>query len=281
MSMFGGSWTKQKLDIVESYAKAYLTIMKGRTYWPIMYFDGFAGTGEINVDDNDYNIIEGAAKRILAIEEPRSFDMYYFVELDCEKAKKLEKMINNSYSYKKQVYVQSADCNKKLLDLSNFLKSSKGKKFKVLAFIDPFGMELNWKSLESLKGFSIDLWLLIPTGVGANRLLKNDGKIPDSWFKRLEKFLGITRKDIMNHFYQKFKTQTLFGVEDVIEKDRNTIEKIHKLYATRLSTIFKFVSESFVMRNSTNAIMFHFLMATNNANALKIANDIIKPKYKK
>jgi len=26
--------------------------------------------------------------------------------------------------------------------------------------------------------------------------------------------------------------------------------------------------------------MYHFMMATNNASALKIANDVIKPKYK-
>ena len=280
MSKFGGKWTKQKIDIVESYSKAYLTIMKKRKYWKLMYFDGFAGTGEINTENGDYEIIEGTAQRILTIDSPRSFDMYYFVELDCERAKKLEKMISTNFPQKKQVFIRSEDCNKKLIDLADFLNSAKGKNYKVLAFIDPYGMELNWSSLEVLKGLGIDLWILVPTGIGANRLLKKDGNISYAWLKRLENFLGITEEQIMNKFYQKVQNSTLFGIEEVIKKESDTINKIHELYKTRLKGIFNFVSESFVMRNSKYSIMFHFFMATNNITALKIANDIIKPKYK-
>ena len=47
------------------------------------------------------------------------------------------------------------DCNNKLIDLAGFLK--KNKNYKVLAFIDPYGMSVNWESLEALKGLSVDL----------------------------------------------------------------------------------------------------------------------------
>lgn len=280
MNKFGGNWTKQKIHIVESYAKAYLTIMKNRPYWSLLYFDGFAGTGEINTENDDFEITEGAAKKILNIDKPRPFDMYYFVELDCSKKEKLEKTISTNYPYKQQVFVQAADCNEKLLDLAKFLKSKEGKNYKVLAFIDPYGMELKWKSLEALKDLGIDLWILVPTGVGANRLLKKDGNISDAWILRLVQFLGIDKEEIIKTFYQQYQNQTLFGTEDIVQKERNSIEKIHNLYKTRLKTIFKFVSDSFVMRNSKNSIMFHFFMATNNSTALKIANEIIKPKYR-
>lgn len=253
--------------------------MKDKLHWPLLYFDGFAGTGEINTENDNYDIIEGAAKKILNIDHPRSFDMYYFVELDCIKKEKLEEMISTEYPEKKNVFVLAADCNDKLLDMASFLRSRKGKHYKVLAFIDPCGMELNWNSLESLKGLGIDLWILVPTGVGANRLLKKDGKISDAWISRLENFLGLTKEQIIESFYQQKKDLTLYGPVDVLEKERNSIEKIHAIYKTRLQTIFKFVSDSFVMRNSVNSIMFHFFMATNNSTALKIANDIIKPKY--
>lgn len=278
MNKFGGDWTKQKIDLVESYAKAYLTIMNKHQYFKVMYFDGFAGTGTIDTENKE--ILEGAAKKILDINEPKPFDMYYFVELDCSKKNILENLIREKYSHKKNAYVIEADCNDKLVDLSKFLKSPKGKNYKVLAFIDPCGMELNWSSLESLKTLGIDLWILVPSGVGANRLLKNDGNISDAWINRLEKFLGIEKEEIIETFYQKKTDNTLFGPIDFVEKERNSIEKIHKLYKKRLQTIFKFISESFVMRNSNNSIMFHFFMATNNKTALKIANEIIKPKYK-
>jgi three-Cys-motif partner protein len=280
MNKFGGDWTKQKINIVESYAKAYLTVMKSRPYWSLLYFDGFAGTGEINTENDDFEVTEGVAKRILEINHPRPFDMYYFVELDCDKKGKLEEMIQATYPTKQRVYVQAADCNDKLLDLAGFLNSEKGRNFKVLAFIDPCGMELNWNSLEALKGHDIDLWILVPTGVGANRLLKRDGNISEAWITRLTKFLGIRKEEIMEYFYQQHQELTLFGTQDIIVKERNSIERIHNLYKERLKTIFKFVSDSFVLKNSMNSIMFHFFMATNNKTALKIANDIIKPKYR-
>lgn len=63
MNKFGGSWTKQKIHIIESYAKAYLKIMKDRPYFSLLYFDGFAGTGEINTENDDFVLTEGAAKK--------------------------------------------------------------------------------------------------------------------------------------------------------------------------------------------------------------------------
>lgn len=44
---FGGNWTEAKMEIVVSYAKAYLMIMNKQTWAKTMYFDGFAGSGII------------------------------------------------------------------------------------------------------------------------------------------------------------------------------------------------------------------------------------------
>ena len=45
MNEFGGDWTKTKIEILVEYAKAYLQIMSKRTYFKLLYFDGFAGSG--------------------------------------------------------------------------------------------------------------------------------------------------------------------------------------------------------------------------------------------
>ena len=73
---------------------------------------------------------------------------------------------------------------------------------------------------------------------------------------------------------------TLFGEETMMEKEKDAIEKAGELYRTRLNEVFDFVSEAFKMKNSTETIMYHFMMASNNKAAQKIANDIIKPKFK-
>jgi hypothetical protein len=116
--------------------------------------------------------------------------------------------------------------------------------------------------------------------MGVNRLLKNNGEISNEWIERLEKFLGLNENEIRNYFYKSNKQQTLFGEIETIEKEKNAINVAAQLYKTRLNEVFKFVSEPFVMRNSTNSPIFHFYMATNNKTALKIANDVIKPKFK-
>lgn len=278
MNKFGGDWTEAKIEILVEYAKAYLTIMN--TYadkynWKLIYFDGFAGSGFITKQsEQSTKIITGAAKRILEIEEPRAFDIYYFVEKEKENADSLKNLTTQFSS--KETYVINTDCNEKIKAMGNFLKSYKGKSHKALAYIDPCGMQLNWESLNAIKESKVDAWILVPTGMGVNRLLKRDGKISDAWLDKLEVFLGMDRDDIKKHFYTETIVSTLFGDELVINKEEKAIEKSAKLYQDRLKEIFKFVTNPYVLKNSSNSVMFHFFMVSNNRTAVNIGNEIIK-----
>jgi three-Cys-motif partner protein len=101
MNQFGGGWTKQKIEIVVAYAKAYLTIMNKCPQFKCLYFDGFAGSGGIYREDKtDIEVIKGAAKRILDIDFPKSFDMYYFVELDEVNKEELDRAIDKEFPNK-------------------------------------------------------------------------------------------------------------------------------------------------------------------------------------
>lgn len=278
MNEFGGNWTIEKIEIFMKYVPAYLTIMHATIMnnhyakkWKLMYFDGFAGSGEIN--GNKYDFLEGVATQVLKVDTPRVFDMYYFVEADNENAEKLKETIKNTYPERKNCFVVSEDFNQKALDLAKFLKKSSN--YKVLAFIDPYGMEVNWASLEALKNFSIDMWILVPTGMGVNRLLKKDGNISDAWLGKLSKFLGMNKQEILDFFYKKETKLTLFGNEELIKKEENTINKVGELYQAKLKEIFKFVSIPYPLKNSQNSTMYHFLLASNNKTAQDIANDIM------
>mgnify|MGYP006170064403 CR=1 FL=1 len=44
--------------------------------------------------------------------------------------------------------------------------------------------------------------------------------------------------------------------------------------------LFKFVSKPYILKNSSNSVMFHFLMVSNNESAVKVANEIVT-KYNK
>jgi three-Cys-motif partner protein len=274
---FGGSWTEQKIQILETYAKQYLKVFKNKPYEKLLYFDGFAGSGSIEVeseDENETRVIEGAAIRILKIDDPRDFNMYYFVEKKKNFAKSLEEKIRELFP-NKEIYIQAKDCNQKLKDLAGFLRSAKGKDYKVLGFIDPKGMQLEWSSLQILRGLKIDLWILNPTS-GANRLLVRKKEIDKTWLNRLVLFLGMKEEEILNHFYSK--RPTLFGDTDII-KEYDSINRLHEIYASRIAgNIFKYVSNPKILRNNSGSPLFHFFMATNNEIGLRIANSIVNPK---
>lgn len=283
---FGGSWTFQKVRIIEEYAKAYLQIMKEHHYWKLMYFDGFAGTGEFKIkgkmdpgvfEDNTIGIFDGAAKTIASINQPKPFDMCYFVELEEQKALLLQASIQKIRE--SGVYVVTENCNQKILDLADFLTGRRGKggkDYKVLAFIDPFGMNVQWPSIEALRGLGIDMWILAPTGIGANRLLTRTGIVPDAWATKLESFFGIPKELIYGNVYTETTQTDLFGNSvTAIHKNQKALGEINKLYSERLSTIFKYVSNPYEMRNSSNSTMYHLYLASNNTTAVKIANDIV------
>lgn len=278
MNKFGGDWTKTKIEILVEYAKAYLEIMKSRRFFKLMYFDGFAGSGFIVKDKKEgVDITVGAAKRIIEIDEPRTFDSYYFVEKDSKNFKLLKKNTADAFR-KKKIYVIQDDCNKKLVDLAIFLRKPENKYHCTLAYIDPCGMQLEWRSIENLKGLKIDMWILVPTGLGVNRLLKKNGDISDLWKERLELFLGLTQQEIDKIFYREIPT--LFPDINFKEKEKDVIEKSAKLYRERLKTVFDFVSHPYALKNSVNTIMYHLFLASNNNAAVKIGNDIVK-KYNK
>lgn len=274
MNNFGGDWTKIKIEILVEYAKAYLVIMKSRGIYKLLYFDGFAGSGVIVKDKKiDVDVTVGAARRIIEITDPISFHVCYFVEKDKKNFELLEKNTKLSFPGR-EIHATRDDCNKKLIDLSRYLRNPENKHIRTLAYIDPCGMQVEWRSIESLKGLPIDMWILVPTGLGVNRLLKRNGQISDAWLKRLESFLGLERNEIERWFYKK--VETLFENITFVEKENDAISISAKLYQKRLKEVFKFVSKPFELRNSSNSVMYHLFLTSNNKTAEKIANDIVK-----
>lgn len=274
MNNFGGDWTKIKIEILVEYAKAYLSIMKNRKYYQLLYFDGFAGSGFIIKNRKvDVEVTVGAARRIIEINEPRPFDSYYFVEKDPKNFSLLEENTKNKFP-EKTIHTVCEDCNNKIIDLGNYLRDPKNKNVRTLAYVDPCGMQVKWKSIESLKGLPLDMWILVPTGLGVNRLLKKNGQISEAWIEKLEIFLGLEREQIESLFYKK--TPTLFEDITFVEKEKNAIDNSANLYKSRLNEVFEYVSRPYELRNSTNSIMYHLFLTSNNKTAEKIGNEIVK-----
>ena len=296
---WGGKWTEEKLDAFEKYVKAYLTLMnKYRELygWKLLYFDGFAGSGTRNQEDEtqevedamdlfgqeitveDFNVYQGAAERVVKLEGDgiRSFDYFYFVDKSDESCKALEEKLSSFKTMGKRHHLNK-DANEAVRMLANTLANYST--CKALVFLDPFGMQIDWASIESLKDKSVDLWILVPTGVIINRLLerKVDREKGLTHAEKLQTFFGMTEEKIRNFFYTEKQVQTLFGEEEmVITKAENSIRKIAQLYVERLKNVFPYVTEEpMVLYNNHNVPIFHLVFAAKNKTAMKIAQEII------
>ncbi|RRF88259.1 three-Cys-motif partner protein TcmP [Prevotella intermedia] len=305
---WGGDWTVEKLDALEKYVRAYLTIMKRyapKYGWQLFYFDAFAGSGTTGKEtqqpsvsastsifldelaDTDWAGMEkeetykGAAERVVGLDiDGFGFDYYYFVDKDTKSLTKLETMLKGQFPLRSRKMVfKTGDANKKVLELVEYAKTHP--KCSALVLLDPFGMQLDWSTIEALQAIKhLDLWILVPSGVIINRLLKRDGEI--MYPENLTRFFGMSENELKSYFYEREVEQTLFGNDVRIRKAKNAIERIAQLYVDRLKTLFECVTEKpLVLRNSTKCSIFHFVFASHNETGLKIASQIVGKKNKR
>lgn len=285
-SEWGGPWTEKKLNAFSKYVWSYLKIMEQNKFWKTIYFDGFAGSGStkrvdnselllsLDITEDEQKTYQGAAERVLTVKDNLNFDFYYFIDKDENSLIQLEIKLRSKLNLEnRQLAFRSGDANQWIDELSKVLKT---KKYAALVFLDPFGMQINWNSIENLKDTRSDVWILVPTGVIVNRLLDRQGKL--KYIDKLESFFGLSKDEIMDHFYTKQSIVNLFGDEDEkISKVSQPIHKIATLYAQKLKTIWKYVTEEPLRLDNRNGVpIFHFVFASNNKSAYKIASEIIK-----
>jgi three-Cys-motif partner protein len=283
---FGGDWTQQKLDILRKYLSAYTTVLS-KTPLKFAYIDAFAGTGYRvppkaqatsnldlidPIDEEGLEFLDGSAR--LALETVPPFQKLIFIEKSAVKLDELKRLIRTEFADREsQVQYRVGDANAEL----NKLCSLNWRHHRAVLFLDPFGMQVEWKTIETIAGTqAIDLWLLFPIGVGVNRMLMRNGNIPQEWRERLDKLFGSS--DWYDAFYAPTRTQSMFGDEPV-EKTA-TFESITEYFQNRLRSVFTQVApKPALLKNSKGNPLYALFFAVGNpkgANtAVKIANDIL------
>ena len=107
--------------------------------------------------------------------------------------------------------------------------------------------------------------------------MERDGSLKH--IEKLKQYFGLPKEEIENRFYIKKIDKTLFGEVEKKEKVKEPIKKIAALYVERLNTLFRYVTpEPLVMTNTRGVPIFHFVFASNNKNAMRIAQQIISKK---
>lgn len=289
------SWTEHKLNALAGYLAAWRTIFTSNPkaqYFKTLYVDAFAGTGsrknpkptaldsqfslfensDINVDlPDDYR--RGSARIALELSSP--FDQYIFVEKNSAHAAELKGMISNDFpALANRCLVWEADGCEVMRELCTTHKD--WNKWRAVAFLDPYGMnveaDLLWR-IGNTK--AIDLWLLFPLGMGANRLLTSKGIPHKAFADKLTRVFGST--DWEKEFYRKPATGDLFP-ETPAEVEKHTdFDAIGEHYRIRLQEWFSQVApRSKVLKNSMGNPMYWLFFAAANPigapTAVKIAD---------
>jgi len=299
MSRFGGSWSESKLNCVQDYARRYLQVMHKQPWANLHYVDAFAGRGkqaltsesEPNPDAakaellfqsetdraDTEGFLEGSALRALkaSASSSRRFDRFMLIDAHKPSCQELRATIEAEYpEMLDAVEIRCEDAN---VALKDYLKGVNWRATRSLVFLDPFGLEVRWSTIERLaKTGACDVWYLFPLG-GVIRMMTNSGQVPDLWRARLDEVFGTP--DWYQEFYRATQA-SLFG-DTAALKDASTSHVVDYI-RRRLNTVFPAVSKAGVLRNSKGFPLFALILGVANPGrpaqeaALRIGNHLVR-----
>jgi three-Cys-motif partner protein len=269
---FGGDWTEEKLQHVSSYMDAYFNVMKNQKF-SLAYVDCFAGSGYRTTSDDAEDIEDhetsdafkdGSAR--IALKKTPGFDQFYFVEKDPSRFADLRKTLDEFPS--KRITISKNDAN----DFISEFCAQSWRSTRAVMFLDPYGMQVDWSSLETIaKTGAVDLWILIPIGIGPNRLLVKDGTISQSWEDKLSRFFGCSKESWYEDLYPKTGQMGLFEDEPE-ERKKLSLNGIANYIRGRLESIFEHVAPNpRPIGPPKNPEMYYLFFAASNEKGGKIA----------
>lgn len=147
-----GKWVAEKLYYLQGYIYRFETSMRERPWRRRNYIDLFAGSGKCHVTETgDFHL----GSPLLALTTEHPFTNYFFADSDPENINVLQKRCSASpLSANIQYFV--GDSNIKVQEIVNMIASIDQQSIPGqwsslnLAFLDPDGLELEWKTVASL-----------------------------------------------------------------------------------------------------------------------------------
>jgi three-Cys-motif partner protein len=165
--------------------------------------------------------------------------------------------------------VYHGDCNE-VLTSQVFPKISYTNFQRALCILDPYGLHLNWETIQMAgKSEVIEVFLNFPVmDMNMNVLWHKSERVSELQRERMTKFWGDNSWE--SAAYQT--TQGLF--EEMQEKASN--EEVAEAFRVRLKKVagFKYVPKPMPMRNSKGAVVYFLFFAAQQPTADKIVKDI-------
>ena len=267
---FGGLWTLEKLNVLETYLNAYTTALKKKPF-KLMYIDAFAGSGQFSLsgssDDDARTFVKGSAERAIGITD-KPFDRLVFVErspLQCEELGHLKEN-----APERDIQIEQSDANEFLSQLQVNWRRWRG-----VLFLDPFATQVKWSTIETMASFrALDTWILFPTSAIARMLprSKHPDDISEAWSDRLTRVYGDSN---WRELYRQQPQMNLFG-ESGVERHPG-VDGLIKIYKDNLAGLLgdRFLKRSKTLK-SKNSPLFEFMFFVGHPNGIGPATRIAK-----
>jgi len=263
-----GKWSEEKLDLLGKYLNAYTKIMKGQEWCKngYHYIDAFAGTGKPMAKDEE-RYIDGSP--IVALKVKYPFKSYTFIEEEDWRVERLKKLRDEFPNM--DIQIRHGDCNTIIID--EIVPKIRYENFnRGIVFLDPFGMNIEWPTIQSIAATrALEIFLNFPVLAINRTVLRNDPyKLSKKQVKRMNRFWGSA--DWKDDIYQE--ATDLLGA--YIEKTPQTAKGLGLKFQKRLEEVFPEVTFPIVMRNSKGTPLYCLIFAGHNTIGKNIAESIFR-----
>lgn len=235
--------TKGKLEFLTKYLPALNKILRSKVpNRPRYYVDLFSGPGKCI--DKYGNPCDGSP--LIATKTRPPFTDFVFVDLNedyCEALKKRLAGISN-------VNVKQGDCNKVVSEVLSMMNTSDP----CFVFLDPFGLDLKWKTVETLsEKRRIDLLINFPVGAVCRSMKKSGAE------QTVTECLGSDEWTVFRG------------------RGRNLRIQLRDSYMKNMQQFFEHTSPK-LFYNQKNSPLYYLIYACHFYVGKKIWEDITKPK---
>lgn len=261
-----GPWSEIKLKVLEDYITAYGRIMgaERQSFLTPVYVDAFSGEG-LSVSRETGDLVEGSPFRALRSGAP--FTEYHFIDLDRNRTEMLQRFVGD----RPNIFFYTGDCNDVLL--SHILPTLTHESYRrAVCFLDPYAMSYSWDVVATCGELrTVDLILHFPImAINRQVLRKKKKDVTEKARDRMARFWGDDSWEEI-----AYSGPPLFPE---YEPHKVSNEAVVEAYRKRLRKVagFKAVSAAFPLKNSTQAVIYYLILASQKDVARKIMNGIIR-----
>jgi three-Cys-motif partner protein len=282
---FGGVSTDLKLSVVGNYLRAFTTALRGK-FKELWYIDAFAGTGERTVRHSarEAGLFDPAAEeRIerlrgsarIAIDVRRPFDRLVFMDSNKRHAEALLTLRANNPDRVIEVLEEDANAA-----IARLLRGRRWNGTRGVMFLDPYGMSVNWATLEAIQATrAIDVWYLVSLSGLFRQAALDRRDVDQSKRSALTRMLGT--EDWEAAWYRRTERSDLFGAQESDHERVADVDKMEDFVHKRLSGLFPKVLKPMRLKDDRGVPAFALFFAISNPEgkavglATKIANHIL------